>query len=196
MLARLKDAFHIAFPSLCCAFVAAVAGCGGSPPFSSGDGDGPARDLAVSISCPAAELACGATCADPDSDALHCGGCGQACARGEACRGGRCVSTCDGGLALCGAACVNLLNDPIHCGACAVRCGTLELCANGKCTLACPKSLSECGGACVDLTRDLGHCGDCKTVCGPGTKPWRHDKKEEDRDAAYRAAPGRSDRPW
>jgi hypothetical protein len=45
--------------------------------------------------CAAAETDCNGTCADTQSDPANCGGCGVACAAGEACTGGICQVPCD-----------------------------------------------------------------------------------------------------
>jgi hypothetical protein len=43
------------------------------------------------LSCVAPDRICDGACVDPAVDPQHCGGCGRACAAGEACAGGVCV---------------------------------------------------------------------------------------------------------
>jgi hypothetical protein len=71
------------------------------------------------------------------SDANNCGACGNACATGESCCGGRCANT---------------QNDVNNCGGCA------RGCASG----ARPGC---CSGSCVDLLGD-DNCGSCGHACG------------------------------
>jgi endo-1,3(4)-beta-glucanase len=60
--------------------LAALAGCGSSAP--------------APAACPGGSLSCGGACVQPQTDALHCGACGTACAAGHACVGGACSATC------------------------------------------------------------------------------------------------------
>jgi YVTN family beta-propeller protein len=68
--------------------------------------------------CAADERLCGNTCVSVQTDALHCGACGNACGTGEACQAGactQCAASCTGGQCVAGtciapvyAACFNL----------------------------------------------------------------------------------------
>lgn len=60
-------------------------GVGGSSAASGDGGSGPGG-------CSGAELSCGGTCIDPNSDALHCGACDSPCDDGLSCLNGRCSS--------------------------------------------------------------------------------------------------------
>lgn len=42
-------------------------------------------------SCPEAELACGVSCVNPETDPTNCGGCGISCGEGELCIGAACA---------------------------------------------------------------------------------------------------------
>jgi hypothetical protein len=48
-----------------------------------------------SATCAVEETSCNGTCADTRNDPAHCGGCGIACAAGEACTEGTCQVPCD-----------------------------------------------------------------------------------------------------
>ena len=104
--------------------------------------------------CPAGTTECGTTCANTDSDPLHCGGCDTPCAGGELCAGGSCscTPTCDG--LSCG-------DD--GCGGTCGMCESDEVCVSGAC--ACGGALTRCGAGCTDLRNDTGNCGSCGTQC-------------------------------
>ena len=44
--------------------------------------------------CPTPRVMCGAACVDPQTAAAHCGRCGNACAAGDTCVAGACVTPC------------------------------------------------------------------------------------------------------
>jgi hypothetical protein len=77
--------------TLCCLLVFGfVAACGDSTP-------SPIEppDASVPVACDSAGVAlCGDSCVNTESNPAHCGGCGKACATGEACAGGACVALC------------------------------------------------------------------------------------------------------
>ena len=52
---------------------------------------------------------------DLSTNVDHCGGCGQACAKGESCVGGLCTPNC-GGLTNCSGSCRDLQSDAANCG--------------------------------------------------------------------------------
>jgi hypothetical protein len=83
-------------------------------------------------SCDLGELRCGDSCVRPDSDPLHCGGCGMACADGEVCSAGACADVCSAPRMICDERCVDPRTDPDHCGACGERCES-GVCALGEC---------------------------------------------------------------
>ncbi len=111
---------------------------------------------------------CGEACVDLSSTASHCGACGVACSRTEACVEGACL--CRPGATLCEDRCVVTASDPAHCGGCAgaggVACAPDQVCEQGQCKAACTLASSErCERSCVDLDTDAFHCGACDTVC-------------------------------
>ena len=69
------------------------------------------------------------------NDAANCGACGRACAAGQACQAGACVTnSCGAGLTLCaGNVCRNLTNDPTNCGACGNVCAAGQTCSASAC---------------------------------------------------------------
>lgn len=83
---------------------------------------------------------CGATCANTQTDAQHCGGCGNACTgpnASHACDSGQCaIASCASGFLSCDGSAstgceTNVLTSSAHCGACGQSCsGT---CVGGAC---------------------------------------------------------------
>ncbi|MEZ4233138.1 MAG: hypothetical protein R3B89_28415 [Polyangiaceae bacterium] len=104
-------------------------------------------------------------------DASNCGGCGQACASGQVCEQGQCVSACTFPATDCGGGCLDILSDPNACGACDHACPTsphgTATCTSGTCGLACDSGSAACNGDCVDLQTDAENCGSCGNAC-PG----------------------------
>jgi hypothetical protein len=109
---------------------------------------------------------CNHVCVDTQRDALNCGGCGKACAAGQACTAG-----------VCGASkgCADTTADPSNCGACGNVCPARATCAAGACKCADPTTM--CGGGdsgasaaaiCTDLKTDAANCGTCGHSCQPG----------------------------
>ena len=79
--------------------------------------------------CPTGHEACdGQDCVDLTSDPDHCGECGNACAEGDACAAGMCVSDCPIGAAECGGQCVSVDSDADHCGECDNACPAEQVC--------------------------------------------------------------------
>jgi hypothetical protein len=72
--------------ALALAIALGLPACGGKSGDTCDDG---------SCTCEAGETDCGGTCTDTLSDPAHCGGCGTACAAGEACTDGACAVPCD-----------------------------------------------------------------------------------------------------
>lgn len=130
--------------------------------------DVPGLDAAIDASCPAPTLSCGGRCIDPDTDALHCGGCDAecptegalACQATPICVGGECgfepvdadtvcrmptcetdlPEVCDGTSPDCPPAC-GCEGEPCCVDACA---GDL-VCNEGMCT-ACTMSMPMLSG--------------------------------------------------
>jgi hypothetical protein len=108
---------------------------------------------------------CNAQCVDLQTDAQHCGSCGNSCPSLATCNAGQCA--CPAGFDACDGQCVNLQTDHDHCGACPTLCSDAQVCLNGACSDDCG-SLTQCGGSCVDLSSDILHCTACDTPCPAG----------------------------
>ena len=117
--------------------------------------------------CKNGAIKCGKVCVNPQTDALHCGGCGRRCGAGIACVNGSCQGGgCPGDQILCGALCVDPDDNEQHCGGCNRPPCTGDLtCINGNCGCA---SGTKCGTDCVNTQTDPGHCGGCGIDCDPG----------------------------
>lgn len=122
----------------------------------------------TAVSCPAPMARCGSECFNLQSDALHCGACSHACAAGEGCVGGACVSGCPSPRAICGAQCVDLQSDPNNCAACTHACSGGQTCLDGRCVLTCAPGQAVCDGRCIDPQIDSNNCGACGLVCASG----------------------------
>ncbi len=122
---------------------------------------------------------CWGNCVDVQTDARHCGVCGNACGEGYECATGVCTKVCDPGLNACGDTCHDFLNDVHACGNCDTQCLTTQTCVEGVCTdsdLNCNEGADPedpayvektlCWGTCADLTTDTAHCGACDVACG------------------------------
>jgi hypothetical protein len=116
--------------------------------------------------CSAGLAECGGSCRDLATDPMHCGACGNVCARGQGCAAGVCA--CPSGQMLCGAACVSPGVDPQHCGACGRACAAGQACSSGVCMVTCAAGTSLCNGACRDFMNDRDHCGRCAQPCPAG----------------------------
>jgi hypothetical protein len=120
---------------------------------------------------PAAPLACGAECVDPNTSTNHCGNCTTACpvvANGtSACAAGACSFTCKVGFHACTDKCV-AQTDPASCGPactpCPVPAGGVATCVNDACGIQCTAPNHACNGKCV-APGDATACGAACTVC-------------------------------
>jgi len=90
---------------------------------------------------------------DISTDAKNCGACGTACAQGELCCGGSCLTQaaasasgcsscstqrpCSPAAECCGGACRDMLRDRRHCGACGHSCEQGLRCCAGACKPSC-----------------------------------------------------------
>jgi hypothetical protein len=104
-------------------------------------------------------------CRDLATDRLNCGMCGNACAPGEVCSMGTCVTTCPAGSTLCGGRCVDTSSDAANCGACGMVCPAGTTCSGGACSTTCGPGLTNCGGMCTNTSFDPAHCGGCGMAC-------------------------------
>ena len=85
------------------------------------------------VSCQPGETDCSGECVDTNTDESHCGGCGLACAQGEACDSGVCTSPCQAGETLCSDTCVDTNTDESNCGQCGLACALGDTCISGVC---------------------------------------------------------------
>ncbi len=90
--------------------------------------------------CPTGQTLCGSTCTQIFDDINNCGGCGKACAPGQRCVNGVCISC--------------LTNSD---------CGNGQVCANNQCE--CQAGQTLCNGTCTDITSSAEHCGGCGNLC-------------------------------
>jgi Stigma-specific protein, Stig1 len=94
--------------------------------------------------CPSPEdRRCRGVCTNVVFDRFNCGRCGNECATGEDCCGGRCVP----------------LNTRDNCGCCGCGCLEAEICVNGSCQ--CPEPGQT---VCANVCCPQGHC----VFGGPG----------------------------
>jgi len=126
----------------------------------------------TTLTCPAGQTACGETCVDLTSDALHCGACNVQCNAGSSCAAGVC--TCPSTLPdTCGLQCVNKQTDAANCGTCGHACG-LGACTASACVCdTTPATVAFCPddparGSCVDTASSASNCGSCGNVCIAG----------------------------
>ncbi|MFO0606731.1 MAG: fibrinogen-like YCDxxxxGGGW domain-containing protein [Polyangiales bacterium] len=113
-----------------------------------------------------------------NADNGNCGACNRACASGQVCASGTCMSTCATGTTLCAGVCVNLTNDPRNCGACGTTCALPNAAASGcaasACTvLACNTGFGDCDGTAANgcetnVTASATNCGMCGRACAAG----------------------------
>lgn len=141
----------------------ATAGTGGAMP-AAGAVAGTAGTPDAAGSCAAGLTLCNGTCVSVMESTANCGGCGMACAAGQACVNGVC--SCNTGQTDCGGVCVDTSADVNNCGGCGMACGSTQGCSAGLC--ACPTTAALCGDACVDTTVDVNNCGDCDIACVTG----------------------------
>jgi hypothetical protein len=101
-------------------------GDGAITPGDGGTGDG-------GRVCGIGELECMGVCIDGLADPRNCGACGNACAGGEVCVDGVCLSSCSAPHRICDGRCVDTSRDPDNCGTCGTICGS-GICIDGDCS--------------------------------------------------------------
>lgn len=120
------------------------------------------------LSCAGGLVGCDGECVDVQSNGLHCGACGVACAATDVCLGGSCSSAgCPAGVEACAGSCVDLQSDADNCGGCGAPCAAGGACVAGSC--GCAVGLVDCAGTCSDVASDPSNCGGCDTMCGAGS---------------------------
>jgi hypothetical protein len=118
--------------------------------------------------CPAPRVMCGTTCVDPQTTTAHCGRCGNACAAGDTCVAGACVTPCAAPRMTCGGACTDVATSVTHCGRCNNACAAGQSCVAGACVTPCAAPRLTCGGVCTDVATSPTHCGRCSNACPAG----------------------------
>ncbi len=118
---------------------------------------------APDVACPVGQTLCMGVCTNTLTDTMNCGLCGMACAAGQVCSAGACMSSCLAPMMMCGARCVDPRTDGANCGMCGRMCGAGQTCTAGLC--ACPAGQSLCGMTCRNLVTDPANCGMCGTTC-------------------------------
>jgi hypothetical protein len=131
----------------------ALAGCGDDETSNNCNGEG--------------QQLCNSICIDSTSDALHCGGCNNACDDGGVCTAGVCTGgntgECDDDEQMCGGACANTETDANNCGGCNNICSGGATCSSGAC--ACSGGQEYCNDDCVQTQSDDDNCGSCGNAC-------------------------------
>lgn len=140
----------------------------GGPADTTGDpDDDDDEDDETAGHCAPGQTDCDGICVDTQADPAACGGCDNACDRGQLCDAGSCVLDC-GAQAECAGACVDTDVDPNHCGGCDQPCMGEAVCTAGQCVTTCEDDQIACDFVCVDPTNDEAHCGGCGSPCDAG----------------------------
>ena len=121
--------------------------------------------MGATMTCPSPRVMCGSACVDVQTTAAHCGRCGNACATGQNCVAGACVTPCAAPRTVCGGACVDLQTTATNCGRCDVACAAGQTCVAGVCTTPCAAPRLVCGGVCTDVQVSMANCGRCGNSC-------------------------------
>ena len=98
-------------------------------------------DLAMPLTCPSGQTACGSSCVDLSTSPTSCGACGNVCA--VACSSGTCVSSCPAGTTACSGACADTTTDAANCGGCGKACAAGQVCSGAQCTCGAAVSFSS-----------------------------------------------------
>ncbi len=96
-------------------------------------------------------------CAELAVDPSNCGACGTVCSSPVLCSSGKCVASCDPGLAKCPSEqsatyCANFASDASNCGECGRTCIGGGTCSAGRCVEPCVATDVE-----NTLTHEIGH---------------------------------------
>ncbi len=144
-------------------------------------------NVSLVCACDSGFSDCSGNCVDTQTDASHCGGCGNVCAGGRICVAGSCLvpATCSDGIKNgnesdvdCGGSCANKCSDG---QVCAMSSDCLSsVCFAGVCqTASCADGVKngsesdiDCGGSCAKCAvgRQCSAAADCVSgVCNAGT---------------------------
>jgi alpha-tubulin suppressor-like RCC1 family protein len=132
--------------------------------------------LGTACGCRNAQTNCSGVCVDLNASAVHCGGCGRACASGQDCVGGTCVAGCIAPTTRCGSDCVDTRTNLNHCGACGRACPAFAngtaVCLASMCSGVCTAGFANCDGnptnGCESsLATNAANCGVCGNACAP-----------------------------
>jgi hypothetical protein len=133
--------------------------------------------------CSVTQQRCDGVCVDPQSNPVHCGGCGVVCpnvpASSRVCVSGRCSFVCDSGRGDCDRVATNgceatLASDNANCGACGRSCGFGAACRSGTCVSVLPPGLlawyrfEEGSGNLVGDSSGRGYNGTHNATYAPG----------------------------
>ena len=174
----------------------------------------PGIDMPPGNTCTAPRIDCSGTCVDTTSDPRHCGGCGVACAAGDLCQAGACVTpegsctdgtlTCDGftycaettGQCLAGCATNDQCEDTETCDTAAHECVCaegFEVCTDGSpgCCPMGPGTFSEAvAGNYTDVELLLDAQGRAIVLAVEGDDSPSLDYAAEDEEGEFRTTVG------
>lgn len=148
-------------------------------PVSIGDGDAGFSDVGEADTdptvsdpnCDPGQTFCDESCVGTNTNPLHCGGCGRACAIGELCVSGTCTAqegdcpqfACTG-FTFCEEVTGNCLPGCER----DTQCTGGQICNTSARVCECPTGTHSCGGRCVS-NDDVATCGDRCTPCPSAT---------------------------
>jgi alpha-tubulin suppressor-like RCC1 family protein len=105
------------------------------------------------------------------TNAQHCGACGNACAAGEVCSAGACKGSCDQGLTKCGASCAEIKSDVQNCNGCGKACSApangSAVCAASTCGSQCNNGYRSCPGNTCKAESAQACGANCSVCAGP-----------------------------
>ncbi|MFO0649484.1 MAG: hypothetical protein U0326_24800 [Polyangiales bacterium] len=96
------------------------------------------------------------------------GRCGNACATGQNCVAGACVTPCAAPNLVCGTTCTDVQTSVTNCGRCGNACAAGQSCVAGACVTPCPSPNVMCGAVCADVQTSVSNCGRCGNACATG----------------------------
>ncbi len=124
--------------------------------------------MGAMTTCPSPRVTCGTVCTDVQTSASNCGRCGNACATGQTCVAGACVTPCAAPSLVCGTTCTDVQTSVTNCGRCGNACAAGQSCVAGACVTPCPSPNVMCGAVCADVQTNASNCGRCGNACATG----------------------------